>query len=699
MRAMRILVCLFFFFQCVFIASAQWEQITSFNDGFVYTLEANDDYMFAGTLSGVFRTEDPAQGWEQLSNGDPGLMSPTVKIIDNVLYGYGSFTPIVRSMDWGDSWETIDFGIGGDPFVRSVVNVGDYLAVDAGAAAVYSTDGGQNWTVGMYPDNISAPVISDGEYAYMWNGTNAIWKTSDFQNYEEIGQDLESTGFHRGISAGSRLYVYKPNVLLYSDDQGISWSEASGTELLESGDFTVAGWAYREGVLYLTLVQNLNVFVYTSNDQGDSWNEFPISAESGPWDFIHFNETVYTSGVYYSVGPVNENMELDEVQGQGIHAPTLRYMNRSGNEWYVNPLLRKLQFSSDQFQSVEVIEPFGSEDVYDDIRMPFHAQSGAVLVAGNAQSIFYKPHGANNWINIAGNLYSDGLLFSFVEPGQFIAQGNTYLYMTNFGATYRSVNAGESWSVITFDNQNAKCEALIHNNKLYIGGQLQGRLMISDDWGDTYTEEAFGFIGNIQHVFANGTTIRAFTPSHIIYSDDSGETWQTMALPNGIILRTALYSEGILLVGTSDGKMYRSDDFGDSFTMVSEGLPGSLYEMERIVRDEHNVYVNVKDGTMWRRPLAELGIITSVSENEALSERTWSLYPNPAISQVYINWPEQSRGVIRIFNTQGALVMEKTADAGQQSLDVSGLPVGQYILSGTNADGQSMGWSRLVIVR
>ncbi len=696
---MRILACLFFFFQCAHFANAQWEQVTSFNDGFVYTLEANDNYIFAGTLSGVFRTEDPAQGWEQLSNGDPGLMSPTVKIIDNVLYGYGSFTPIVRSMDWGDSWETIDFGIGADPFVRSVVKVGDYLAVDAGAAAVYSTDDGQSWTVSMYPEFVFAPIFSDGAYAYLWNSSGTFWRTSDFENYEETALNLEEFGFTRGLATDNRLFVYKTNTFLYSEDQGITWEEVSGTDVLESGLFDVAGLAYRQGLLYATVTQGQDAFVYVSENEGDSWVEYPVPMQAGPWDFMPFNGELYGAGVYYSVAKLGPEMEPQETLGQGIHAPTLRYLNRSGNDWYAVPLMRKLQLASNQFQTVELIEPFGNDVNYDAIRMPFHSQSGAVLVAGSDQSIFYKPHGATEWTNIAGNLYADGLLFSFTQPGQFIAEGNTYLYLTNTGATFRSVNAGESWSALPFENQNGFCEALVHNNKLYIGGQLQGRLLISDDWGDTYNEEAFGFVGNILHVFANGTTIRAFTPSHIIYSDDNGDTWQTMALPNGIILRTALYSEGILLIGTSDGKIYRSDDFGDNFTMVSEGLPGSLYEMERIVRDEHNVYVNVKDGTMWRRPLAELGIITSVSENEALSERAWSVFPNPASSQVYINWPEQSRGVIRVFNTQGAMVTEKTTDAGQQSIDVSGLPVGQYILSGTNADGQSMGWFRLVIVR
>ena len=60
-----------------------------------------------------------------------------------------------------------------------------------------------------------------------------------------------------------------------------------------------------------------------------------------------------------------------------------------------------------------------------------------------------------------------------------------------------------------------------------------------------------------------------------------------------------------------------------------------------------------------------------------------TLYPNPATNQIFISGQDIER--VDIYNLLGILV--KTVDKNTQTIDVSNLPTGNYIVKMTNGEG------------
>lgn len=100
--------------------------------------------------------------------------------------------------------------------------------------------------------------------------------------------------------------------------------------------------------------------------------------------------------------------------------------------------------------------------------------------------------------------------------------------------------------------------------------------------------------------------------------------------------------------------------------------------------------------------LIELGVTTDIAENQsALSELT--VYPNPVSDKLYFNSPMMSADPITyaIYSSVGKVIMKGQFNPGagmigNYSLDVTGLPAGQYILA-VEAEGRRY-TSKLLVV-
>lgn len=99
---------------------------------------------------------------------------------------------------------------------------------------------------------------------------------------------------------------------------------------------------------------------------------------------------------------------------------------------------------------------------------------------------------------------------------------------------------------------------------------------------------------------------------------------------------------------------------------------------------------------------AILSILETTSTNERnLAFKSLSIYPNPAVDEVFIQWddPIASNALISLYDMEGKLIMSEKIQSGdpQMRLDVSHLAPGTYILSLSN--GQSLGMSKVMISR
>ena len=163
-----------------------WQQAVGIRQNeYIFDLATINNYVFAATESGVYRSSDNGQNWEVKNNGIPtanGLGAHAFSISENKIYVaniYGVFV----SNDFGENWTDLNLPE-------------------------------QTYSLSVFVDNevILAGVPGGGLYrstnnGVTWNGVTAdhIYKISKIDNYYFAGSDD----------------------VVYSDDLGLTWQSAN----------------------------------------------------------------------------------------------------------------------------------------------------------------------------------------------------------------------------------------------------------------------------------------------------------------------------------------------------------------------------------------------------------------------------------------------------------------------------------------
>jgi hypothetical protein len=75
---------------------------------------------------------------------------------------------------------------------------------------------------------------------------------------------------------------------------------------------------------------------------------------------------------------------------------------------------------------------------------------------------------------------------------------------------------------------------------------------------------------------------------------------------------------------------------------------------------------------------------------ENFSPLMMSVFPNPATTILNLDLPNGTlQGLVYVFNSAGVIVKSAFLNAGQNSIDVSGLVAGNYFISFIPETGQS----------
>jgi len=103
-------------------------------------------------------------------------------------------------------------------------------------------------------------------------------------------------------------------------------------------------------------------------------------------------------------------------------------------------------------------------------------------------------------------------------------------------------------------------------------------------------------------------------------------------------------------------------DFGGSFTTFGEDADGELY-----IADGGGTIYKITD--------------TSVAGLDDFANNMFTLYPNPAHSEVYIGLKDASSGRASIYDIRGQLIIDQPIAGNESKVDTSMLQTGVYILS------------------
>ena len=416
-------------------------------------------YLFCNGWNGVFRSMDDGGTWTTVNTP---IEQPDIEAIDTTLFIVDYYTPALRSVDFGMTWQSANTGLGSH--VTSMKSNGTVLYAGTTTGGVYrTTDGGVHWSL----------LSSLG---------------SEVENISVIGAKLYVSTWLNGVG---NLYV--------STDDGGTWTLTTNDMIATR----VYALDVGNGVLHAGTAGN---GFFTSPDGGGTWNapntglpqnmEIRCISAIGPDLLIGGDAGAYTSsngGVNWNFGGTgltNSSMTRMARIGSNVFAATasgIFITTNNGSNWApVNSGLGSDPYMMDVFAKADTLYACGSTGVYTSTNygnswnslnngLPMGGffrgivKNNGVLLTYDANQMYRSTDNGASWSNIG-----------FSAPQCMISEGNMvvvgFLGMNNTDdVVYRTVDQGLNWTSMTGNIGDTKILALATDGlMLYAGTRGSG---------------------------------------------------------------------------------------------------------------------------------------------------------------------------------------------------------------------------------
>jgi len=627
-------------------------------------------YYFGGVGGGVWKTANGGITWEPIFDSQPissiGALAvapsnPSVIYVgtgeadfrSNLTYGNG----IYKSSDGGNTWKHIGLDasrhisrIAIDPHNPDVVFVaatGSAYGPSAERGIFRSTDGGSTWQKVLFkdentgaidvtldfdhPQTVWAAMVHDQRppwSAYPPTTTGgAIYKSTDggtVWNPVSDGGLPEGDWGRVGLSVargtrGQRVYALidtKEGGLFKSDDGGQTWLR-TGT------DPRIRGRLWYFGELYVDpknpdTVYVPNVSIYRSTDAGKTF--VAIKGAPGGDDYHAL-----------WIDPANpQRMIFGSDQGAGVSVDA----GHTWSSWYNQPTAQFYHVAVDNDFPYHV---YGAQQDSGSVFILSRSNDGAITFrdwhpAGAGESGYIAPDPSDSNILYGGGTY--GELFRYdrrTGQSQVIAPDA----IRNFGEAHPEnrytwtspvVFSPQDPHTLYFGSQNVLRSTNRGNSWEKISPDLTGTDPKAPDQGPLTVENAkvrgHGVVYTIAPSPVNAGQIWAGTDSGLIQlTRDSGKTWNNVT-PSGLsdwskisIIEASHFAAGTAYAAIDRHRLddigpyiYRTHDFGKSWTRTNAGIPNGAYV--RSVREDP-----IKKGLLFAG--TELGVFFSINNGDS----------------------------------------------------------------------------------
>jgi len=395
--------------------------------------------LYGGATSGIYKSTDAGNTWNELTNGLPSAASEKGRISiaisqsnPNVLYArytdaIGNIEGVYRTNDGGDSWVEVNSsqltnvgyhwwfsGIYVDPSDENVLYNADFVIQK-------SIDGGNSWFLvfpGAHVDQHALAFNTQNNNELLLGNDGGVYKSTDNGSSAIKYDNLPITQFYK-------LYVdpqYQNKIYGGAQDNNTIRTTTGSTDdwyAIYGGD----------GFQPLVDPNNTNV-IYALSQRGN----LVKSVDNGN------NFTYATSGIAYSDRKNwNTPVTFDPQNSQILYYGTQRLWKTTNAAGSWSPISPDLTNGSGGGNLT-----FGTITTIDVSKI----DSNIIVVGTDDSNVWITHDGGTNWNNISGalpNLWVTKCLLDPTDVNTIYVTFSGYRYANNASHVFKSTDAGASW--------------------------------------------------------------------------------------------------------------------------------------------------------------------------------------------------------------------------------------------------------------
>jgi len=443
------------------------------------------------------------------------------------------------------------------------------------------------------------------------------------------GQDLNST-----VRIGSDIVLLAGNsgTMLRSTDAGATFAQAS---------IPVFG----DDINDLQFVDDLHGFAVCDNGR------FVKSSDGGAsWtvSFISTGSNLY--GVYF----------LNTLRGYAVGLDGVIFRTDDGGTSWTSQ-------SSGTAERLESV---------------YFTDDNTGYAVGREDTYLSTVDGGTTWVlsNLLGNRRDLNDVF-------FTSAANGYIASDN-GRLLRTTNAGSTWTVqATGTPHNLNEVFFLDANNGYLAGNA-GLIQVSTDGGALWTTQVSGTVQDLEDIhFATAGAGAAAGAA------GSATLWNVAvpcsAGPVGLHASPSVVSgvafSWTALAGADQYQFQGGPAGGGTNRLLSATNSLNVAASFFTGGTTYNWRVRARCGTAVS-PWSSLASFTMPSARKVISGTALTVYPNPAVDQVTVQFSEEATP-FAVISADGQLVLRDVSAGTQYSLQVSQWPVGLYLIRAEGAQG------------
>jgi len=553
----------------------------------------------------------------------------------------------------------------------------------------------------LYAGSKKKGFFKSGNNGTMWNAYNtglpsdSLWNPWVGTYYETTVTDIEvSNNF---IYCGTKKGVYRNTANLNNwtgINSGLPLSLVTLIKEIDNTLFTVVGNS-----------------LYKSENFGNNWT-LVYTAPSNITSILKYNNGMYIStmsnGIYYATGNLaiwnSINSGLTDLginaleifdttlicgtktkgvfyyqNGQwisnkaGMICSMIRSTSNTNNHLFTNDLdkVYKLNTSGNwtEISPIVPFDVFGSLSSMNDTVF-LSIEHDTVTWPNDIPFILYSADNGNSWHHLINKVPYAG------DDPYRIYCDNGRLYTYEDDKIFYTSNLGLSWTDISLPTQycNNLNAFIINNSVPFAAACGLGEVVKLDNtqnWmlsNNGLSSEPLAFASCDNALFA----YIGFREMYVSFDKGNNWTYANNGLTASYSIRD-FASQGTKLFVTSDKGVFATNDFGQHWIEINDGLKNPDASSIKILND--TLYVGTNSNGIWKRSLSDIAFNIPAFQQ---SGGIFSIYPNPASD--YIRIASNAKEVkFKIIDMLGNEILAGNLNYSKE-INISGINRGVYIV-------------------